>query len=115
MAFDLGSIYAAKIASPNLDNSSQAQNTPNTMRNGPHIALDLSQCKSENVQKSFSQIWTLLQNSIECNLGIENIKIVGMNKDACREHHYHIIFQNKKEETLARIHDQWLKLHFPQA
>ena len=37
-----------------------------------------------------------------------------MNKDARRDHHYHVIFQTKEEETLARVHDQWIKLHFPQ-
>lgn len=85
------------------------------MQNGPHIALDLSQCKPESLQKSFSQIRTLPQISIECNPGTENIKIVGMNKNACREHYYHVIFQCKEAETSARIHDQWIKPHFPQA
>ena len=38
-----------------------------------------------------------------------------MNNDARREHYYHLIFQTKEEETSARIHDQWIKSHFPQA
>lgn len=37
-----------------------------------------------------------------------------MNKDARRNHHYHVIFKTKEEETLARVYNQWIKLHFPQ-
>lgn len=83
------------------------------MQNSSHIAIDLSQCHSENTQKSFGQIRTTLEASIiERNPGTENIKIIGENKDARWEHHDHIMFQNKEEETLARIYDQWIKLHF---
>ena len=115
MASHLGSLHASKATSPSPDNIGHAQNTPKPMRNGPHIALDLSQCKSENLQLSFSQIRAFFQTSIESNPGTKNIKIVGMNKDARREHHYYVIFQTKEEETLARVHDQWVRLHFPQA
>lgn len=38
-----------------------------------------------------------------------------MNKDARREHYYHLVFQTKEEETSARVHDRWIKSHFPQA
>lgn len=37
-----------------------------------------------------------------------------MNKDARRDPHSHVIFQTKEEETLARVHNQWIKLHFSQ-
>lgn len=115
LASHLSSIYAITSSSPQPEINSPAHNTPKSMRNGSHIAIDLSECKSDNMKKPFSEIRMILQSSIKRNPGTENIKIVGMNKDARRDHCYHMMFENKEAESSARIHDQWIKLHFPQA
>ncbi|MCJ1348861.1 hypothetical protein MMC31_007094 [Peltigera leucophlebia] len=115
MASHLGSLYASKFTLPNPDSNNLVSNSQKPMRNGPRVTVDLSQCNPGSLQKSFSQIHSLLQAFIESNPGTENIKVVGMNKDARREHYYHLIFQTKEEETSARIHDQWIKSHFSQA
>lgn len=93
----------------------KTQNPSKTMQNSPYIAVNLSQYNLESMEKSCNQIWALLQTFIECNLSIKNVNIVGMNKDARCEHYYYVIFQSKEEKTLAKIHDQWIKLYFPQA
>lgn len=76
-----------------------------TIYNRPDIIINTSKYKLNNLKKSFSNILAVFQLSIKHHLCTRSIKIIVMNKNACQKYHYHIMFHNKKKESLVRIYN----------
>lgn len=119
------STMASHLASLHLSNRQTApernpgiapiHSTPKSVASGSQIALDLSQCELEAIQKFFAEIQQIFHLSISTSQRTEGIKIKGMNKDAKREHRYFVFFHTPEDEAKARIHNKWITSYFLQA
>lgn len=117
MASHLASLHSSNRQAPSEVSSSiiPPPFTSKSVAKGPQIALDLSQCEPESIQKPFAKIRQLFHTSITSSQGTEGIKIKGMNKDAKREHRYFVFFNTPEDEAKAQVHNKWVSAHFPQA
>ena len=101
MASHLASLYSSNRQAPLEVNSNTTPplSTPKSVAKGPQIALDLSQCEPESIQKPFAEIRQLFHTSITSSQGTEGIKIKGMNEDAKREYCYFVFFNIPEDNT----------------